>query len=235
MMILLFGCLLFLAFTGSLGFQYGSSLQPVGVRGRMPATLSMMGDKEAEKEEQWRIQQEKLAQRKNKVGMQKYFEGVEEGRKQRSAKAKRTLWSKSMDKVDPLEKWKAARDRGDVKKIGYDPAPAKSESKLGFNLVVPVNPIGISQYDEGERFDLRLPYAERGYEDPDADVMGKFANLFKSKTKSKEVTSSQSAKATATSSVKKNAAKASRTAPVGNKNGSDDKNNKKKKTNFFGW
>jgi hypothetical protein len=42
-------------------------------------------------------------------------------------------------------------------------------------------------YDEGLRFDLRLPYAERGYEDPDSDVMGNFSkglsNLFGGKKK----------------------------------------------------
>jgi len=37
--------------------------------------------------------------------------------------------------------------------------------------------------DGGERFDLRLPYVDQGYEDPDADVMGKFMNLFKGKKK----------------------------------------------------
>ena len=33
-------------------------------------------------------------------------------------------------------------------------------------------------YDNGERFDLRLPYADQGYVDEDADVMGKMANFF---------------------------------------------------------
>lgn len=33
-------------------------------------------------------------------------------------------------------------------------------------------------YDAGERFDLRLPYAEQGYVDEDADAMGKLMNIF---------------------------------------------------------
>jgi hypothetical protein len=33
--------------------------------------------------------------------------------------------------------------------------------------VVPLFPFGIRKYDEGERFDLRLPYAEDGWVDPD--------------------------------------------------------------------
>jgi hypothetical protein len=58
--------------------------------------------------------------------------------------------------------------------LGYESEPPKSSSKLGLNIVIPLNPIGMPKYDNGERFDLRLPYAERGYEDPDADVMGKY-------------------------------------------------------------
>ena len=42
------------------------------------------------------------------------------------------------------------------------------------------------EYDNGERFDLRLPYVDQGYEDPDADVMGKFMDLFKKKPPKEE-------------------------------------------------
>ena len=42
------------------------------------------------------------------------------------------------------------------------------------------------EYDNGERFDLRLPYVDQGYEDPDADVMGKFMDLFKKKPREEE-------------------------------------------------
>lgn len=37
---------------------------------------------------------------------------------------------------------------------------------------------GIPKYDNGERFDLRLPYVDAGYEDPDADIMGRIKNWF---------------------------------------------------------
>lgn len=47
------------------------------------------------------------------------------------------------------------------------------------NIVIPLNPMGMPRYDNGERFDLRLPYAETGYEDPESDVMGKFINGLK--------------------------------------------------------
>lgn len=34
------------------------------------------------------------------------------------------------------------------------------------------------KFDNGGRFDLRLPYAEQGYVDEDADIVGKFTSFF---------------------------------------------------------
>jgi hypothetical protein len=136
-------------------------------------TLRIYNSKEAAKEEQWRIQQEILSRRKNKTQMKQYFEEVEQKRKAVSATAKETIWSKSSDEEDPLVKWKEAKKNGNIKSLGYEPEPSRKDSKLGINIVIPQNPMGIPRYDNGERFDLRLPYAERGYEDPDADIMGK--------------------------------------------------------------
>lgn len=42
------------------------------------------------------------------------------------------------------------------------------------------------QYDNGGRFDLRLPYADQGYIDEDADVMGKISGFFGGNKKKKE-------------------------------------------------
>lgn len=42
------------------------------------------------------------------------------------------------------------------------------------------------EYDNGERFDLRLPYVDQGYEDPDADFMGKLMGMFGGGKKKKE-------------------------------------------------
>ena len=38
--------------------------------------------------------------------------------------------------------------------------------------------MGLPQYDGGERFDLKAKYTDSGYEDEDADVMGKIARFF---------------------------------------------------------
>jgi hypothetical protein len=37
--------------------------------------------------------------------------------------------------------------------------------------------------DGGERWDLKAKYTDEGYEDPDADVMGKLARFFKGEDK----------------------------------------------------
>lgn len=151
------------------------------VRGFISKT-SLLAFKENEKEEQMRLQQEMLARRKNKGKMKEYFENVEKKREATSQTMSKNNWARSNNSQDPLEKWKQAKEKGDIKQIGYDAAPPKSSSLLGINIVLPLSPIDIAKYDEGERFDLRLPYAERGYEDPDADVLGKlgqaFGNLF---------------------------------------------------------
>jgi hypothetical protein len=132
--------------------------------------------KENEREEQMRIQQEMLARRKNKPKMKEYFDDVEKKREGVAQKVgKNTSWAKVTNEVDPLDKWKEAKDKGELKKIGYE---APGPSRTGFSIPIPVNPIGIERFDEGERFDLRLPYAERGYEDPDADVLGKLGRAF---------------------------------------------------------
>ena len=42
------------------------------------------------------------------------------------------------------------------------------------------------KFDNGGRFDLRLPYADQGYVDDDADLMGKMASFFGGGKKKKE-------------------------------------------------
>ena len=122
-----------------------------------------------------------LKRRKNKDQMKNYFENVEEGRKKISVEAaKTTVWQKSKE-TDVLEDWKKAKAKGEIKPLGYEAEPDRKSSLFG-NILLPGNPIGMPRMDNGERFDLRLPYAERGYEDPDADVMGKLFSMFSKKT-----------------------------------------------------
>lgn len=108
--------------------------------------------------------------------MEKYIKNVEDRRQATAATAMETNYARdTKNSEDPLAKFKANKANGKVAPIGYEAPPP---SKSGFSLPLPVNPIGIAKYDEGLRFDLRLPYAERGYEDPDADVMAKAGSFF---------------------------------------------------------
>jgi hypothetical protein len=64
------------------------------------------------------------------------------------------------------------------------------------------------KFDNGGRFDLRLPYADQGYVDEDADVMGKIGNMFSfgnKKTASPKTTAEKATKSKKTTPpVKKN-------------------------------
>lgn len=142
-------------------------------------------NKEYQKEQQYRLQQEMLARRKDKKKMEEYFESVDSNRKQVDLKVKETIYSKIDNNVDPLSKWKENKKDGKVKNLGYEDAP---KAKF-FTFEFPSNPIGMENMDNGERFDLRLPYSERGYEDPDADLgnmMKKFVNNFFGKKEEKK-------------------------------------------------
>jgi len=44
----------------------------------------------------------------------------------------------------------------------------------------------LTKFDNGGRFDLRLPYAEQGYVDKDADVLGKIFGRSKMTNKIKD-------------------------------------------------
>ena len=136
--------------------------------------------KEADKEEQWRIQQEILRRRRDPKAKALAEAKVESRRVEASKQVGRNFWNKRVksDNEDPLDQWKEAKKRGEVKDFGYPEEPPKESSLFGLNIPIPSSPIDVPKYDNGERFDLRLPYAERGYVDDDADVMGKISKFF---------------------------------------------------------
>lgn len=44
--------------------------------------------------------------------------------------------------------------------------------------IIPLIPIGLPEYDGGERFDLRLPYVDNGWVDEDADFGKQVSKFF---------------------------------------------------------
>ena len=70
--------------------------------------------------------------------------------------------------------YKKAVDEERRARVKAEKATAEAErGPARFIIPFPVNPIGMPEYDNGERFDLRLPYVDNGWVDEDADVMGK--------------------------------------------------------------
>lgn len=147
-----------------------------------PRCLAVQGFKnDNEREEQYKVQQEMLAKRRNPRALEKEKAAIEARRVEASKKINKTLWAKNSDpSADPIDEWRDALKKGDIKDLGYSPEPPKSKSLFGITIPLPLSPIDVPEYDNGMRFDLRLPYAERGYEDADADVMGKLSSWFKS-------------------------------------------------------
>ena len=100
--------------------------------------------REVEREEQIAIQQEVLARRKTNS----WQKDVQE----RRAKASKYLNDPEFKKVCDAEnraKFKAAR--------------ALEEPEPKFGIIIPIIPVGLPEYDGGERFDLRLPYVDNGW------------------------------------------------------------------------
>ena len=131
-----------------------------------------MGEDQAWKDEQLQAQREILERRRSKDKRQKYMEKVEAGRRKRDAEV--NMWKFQQDKTqDPLIGWKKLREQGKIKDLKREKAPEGA-------IPLPMASFGVPEYDEGGRFDLRLPYVDQGWVDEDADVMG---NLFGGKKK----------------------------------------------------
>ena len=135
---------------------------------------------EQEREEQFRLQQEMLARRKDPKAKAKAQAELDARRIEVTKQATSSMWAMKVknDKEDPLELWQKNNAEGKLKDLGYEET-AKNRD-LRFSIPLIASPIDQPAYDNGLRFDLRLPYAERGYEDESADVMGNMGKAFKS-------------------------------------------------------
>lgn len=157
----------------------GSRLRHKGVKSSMhrrtavvPNALfgGMFGrdeEKEREKEEQYRAQQEVLNRRKTN--------SWQKGVKERRQKASRYL-------NDP--DFKKQCDEENRKKFLAKKAEEGPEPKFG--IIIPIIPVGIPEYDGGERFDLRLPYVDNGWVDDDADAFKQFKRFIGLEKKSND-------------------------------------------------
>lgn len=129
-------------------------------------------DKEAIKDEQYRMQQELLAKRK--TGEYIAEAGQRRSKVRADVAAKKAARQNERDELaegrmpDSLKNWKNYKNKED-----------ETAGATG-RIVVPLLPFGINSFDEGERFDLRSPYADDGWVDPDeVDMWAGFKALNK--------------------------------------------------------
>uniref|UniRef100_A0A7S2XC65 Uncharacterized protein n=1 Tax=Lotharella oceanica TaxID=641309 RepID=A0A7S2XC65_9EUKA len=126
--------------------------------------------RQEEKDEQWRLQQEILKRRRDKNANAQYYKSIEDKRERlkNDFYAKKIQYRKG---EDPLDQWKEI-NKGKTYKDEYSDEP-------GYSLPIPLPSFGLPKFDNGERFDLRLPYVDQGYvaEDSD-DAVGRFLGIF---------------------------------------------------------
>lgn len=164
-----------LAFSTTTTLPFGSVLgrQNVSDKKISPRrTPPAMGPwRKGEKDEAFEKQQEILARRRDKNRNSDYFEEIKKRRE-----AIEQYYDKRRLKVphgeDPIVAWKKLKEEGLIDESAY------TELDEG-GIPIPMASFGIPQYDNGGRFDLRLPHVEIGYTDEDADVMSKAGNALK--------------------------------------------------------
>ena len=88
------------------------SLKPLRHHRPRGVSLYSTDRKDAQREEQWKLQQEILARRKNKTKLKEYFENVEKKRNDLAKEAKSSKWASTKDGEDPITIWQKAKADG---------------------------------------------------------------------------------------------------------------------------
>eukprot|EP00803_Ostreobium_quekettii_P005941 evm.model.scf_2027.2 EVM.evm.TU.scf_2027.2 scf_2027:15116-18421(-) len=130
-------------------------------------------DREKEKERMFQLQQEILKERRS--GGAKAVERAN----QRRQKIQQDVDAKRRKK----EEQRRMLARGE-RLPDDDEEIYKDDPKGG--IIIPLVPFGIPKFDNGERFDLKLPYVDKGWVDEDADALGWVKGLFGGNKKGKD-------------------------------------------------
>jgi hypothetical protein len=141
-------------------------------------TAGGSGNSKESLDEEWAKQQEILKFRRSSTEERaKYFEGVE-ARRAEASQDQRDKWAWQTKQYkkgeDPIDEWKKRRASGQISNL--DDQYGDEKSKGG--IPMPMASFGVPKFDNGGRFDLRLPYAEQGYVDEESDIGTKLSNFF---------------------------------------------------------
>lgn len=99
---------------------------------------------------------------------------------QKEVNERRKDVSRYMNDKEYKKEVDAAKRKRFLEKKALEPEVPK------FAIIIPINPMGMPEYDGGERFDLRGKYVDEGWVDEDADVLKKIGNFFSGGGKKKE-------------------------------------------------
>eukprot|EP01025_Chloroclados_australasicus_P055794 TRINITY_DN684_c0_g1_i2.p3 TRINITY_DN684_c0_g1~~TRINITY_DN684_c0_g1_i2.p3 ORF type:complete len:188 (-),score=37.87 TRINITY_DN684_c0_g1_i2:285-848(-) len=126
------------------------------------------GDRDWKKEREEMFEQQQEILRARRSGDASNMESVNERRRRLSVEARQ----KELDK----------KKRRDLLAQGIRPEreeykPYDEEMEKG-SIIIPIAPFGIPKFDNGERFDLKSPYTDEGWVDPDADPFKWLKNMF---------------------------------------------------------
>ncbi|EIE22655.1 hypothetical protein COCSUDRAFT_63797 [Coccomyxa subellipsoidea C-169] len=120
----------------------------------------MEGAKGGDKEEQeWKRQEKEDAYR----AQQDVLRRRREGSWQKDVNARRAKVKKY--NTDPEYKKKIDEDKRARALAERPPDPIVN----AFNIIIPLAPFGIPEYDQGERFDLKAKYCDNGWVDEEAE------------------------------------------------------------------
>jgi hypothetical protein len=119
-----------------------------------------------EKEEMEEAQREILERRRNPAKMREYEQEKLKNRAKLDEERKVYEFQNKVEKgYDPLSDWTRLREEGKIL-IGNDLKRDETTSRLGSEGLIDV------------RVDERMPYIDQGYVSDDADIIGKFMNIF---------------------------------------------------------
>ena len=119
-----------------------------------------------EREEMEEAQREILERRRNPAKMREYEQEKLRNRAKLDEERKVYDFQNKVEKgYDPLSDWTRLRNEGKIL-IGKDLKGDETTSRLGSEGLIDV------------RVDERMPYIDQGYVSDDADIMGKFMNIF---------------------------------------------------------